>query len=207
MRKFGLIAAIVGFGILAAGLLLRLLAARPAFTWLWMPGAGLLAAGSALYLLARAGKTAPVIPMPNAKTAVGTDTARLLDNFEQRFAELKGRKPNVTVLGDLYTLGNQLEQRGRWPQATAVYRHLARFDNTYRDVAARLGRLMDAERAKPKAAPPAPDKPIIIPAPAPPAAALAAAGCPDEAAPEAAAVQRIGRYQLEREIGRGAMGI
>jgi len=84
---------------------------------------------------------------------------------------------------------------------------LARFDNTYRDVAARLGRLMDAERAKPKAAPPAPDKPIVIPAPAPTAATLAAAGCADEAAPGAATVQRLGRYQLEREIGRGAMGI
>jgi serine/threonine-protein kinase len=137
---------------------------------------------------------------------VGTETARLLDNFEQRFAELKGRKPNATVLGDLYTLASQLEQRGRAPQATAVYRHLARFDNTYRDVAARLGRLMDAERAKPKAAPPAPDKPIIIPAPAP-TAARAGAGSVDEAESGAAAVQRLGRYQLEREIGRGAMGI
>jgi serine/threonine-protein kinase len=138
---------------------------------------------------------------------VGTETARLLDNFEQRFAELKGRKPNATVLGDLYTLASQLEQRGRAPQATAVYRHLARFDNTYRDVAARLGRLMDAERAKPKAAPPAPDKPIIIPSPAPTAAAPAGAGGSDAAEPGAAAVQRLGRYQLEREIGRGAMGI
>jgi len=138
---------------------------------------------------------------------VGTETARLLDNFEQRFAELKGRKPNATVLGDLYTLASQLEQRGRAPQATAVYRHLARFDNTYRDVAARLGRLMDAERAKPKAASPAPDKPIIIPSPAPTAVAPAGAGCADAAEPGAAALQRLGRYQLEREIGRGAMGI
>src|SRR4029077_7776615 len=125
-------------------------------------------------------------------------------NFEQRFAELKGRKPNATVLSDLYTLGNQLEQRGRAPQATAVYRHLARFDNTYRDVATRLRRLMDAERAKPK------------PAPAPAAAASAtsapaAGGSPGTAAAAAAAAvpdsQRLGRYQLEREIGRGAMGV
>src|SRR5271155_4106815 len=166
MRKFGLIAAIVGFGILAAGLLLRLLANHPSFTWLWMPGAALLTVGSALFIWARMGKRSPVIAMPNAKTAVGTDTARLLDNFEQRFAELKGRKPNITVFGDLYTLGSQLEQRGRIQQATAVYRHLARFDNTYKDVAARLRRLLDAERAKPKAATPSPDKAIASPAPA-----------------------------------------
>jgi serine/threonine-protein kinase len=142
--------------------------------------------------------------MPRPKSTVGTDTARLLDNFEQRFAELKGRKPNATVLGDLYTLGGQLEQRGRVPQATAVYRHLARFDNTYKDVAARLRRLMDSDRAKPKAAT------------ADPAAAQASmsATTPDLRAPgerpAPAAVpdaERLGRYQLEREIGRGAMGI
>jgi eukaryotic-like serine/threonine-protein kinase len=209
MRKFGLIAAIVGFGILAAGLLLRLLANRPSLTWLWMPGAGLLAVGSALFIWARMGKSAAVVPMPNAKTAVGTDTARLLDNFEQRFAELKGRKPNVTVLGDLYVLGNQLEQRGRVPQATAVYRHLARFDNTYKDVAARLRRLMDADRAKPKAsttATPAAQPAMGATTPnlraAPqerPASAAVAAAVPES--------ERLGRYQLEREIGRGAMGV
>jgi serine/threonine-protein kinase len=146
---------------------------------------------------------------------VGTETARLLDNFEQRFAELKGRKPNATVLGDLYTLAGQLEHRGRAPQATAVYRHLARFDNTYRDVADRLRRLMDAERAKPKAAPPdaertSPNPAFAAPAAASTAAASAAAASATGAANVAAAApaeQRLGRYQLEREIGRGAMGI
>ena len=212
MRKFGLIAAIVGFGILAAGLLLRLLANRPSLTWLWMPGAGLLVAGSVLFIWARMGKSAPVIPMPNARTAVGTDTARLLDNFEQRFAELKGRKPNVTVLQDLYSLGNQLEHRGRISQATAVYRHLARFDNTYKDVAARLRRLMDAERVKPKAATTA--TPVSQAAMGATTPNLAASRDRPAAAAAAAAVaaavpdtERLGRYQLEREIGRGAMGV
>jgi hypothetical protein len=208
MRKFGLIAAIVGFGILAAGLLLRLLANPPSLPWLWMPGAGLLAAGSALFIWTRMGKRAPIVAMPNAKTAVGTDTARLLDNYEQRFAELKGRKPNANVLQDLYALGSQLEQRGRIPQATAVYRHLAKLDNTFKDVAARLRRLMDAERVKAKAA--AGATPVSQPAvgattpnlAAPrerPAAAAVAAAVPD--------TERLGRYQLEREIGRGAMGV
>jgi hypothetical protein len=206
MRIFALIASIAGLGILAASLLLRLLAAGSTLTWLWMPGAGLLAAGSALFLWARTGKPAPSVPMPNSKTAVGTDTARLLDNFEQRFAELKGRKPSLTVLGDLYTLGKQLEQRGRWPQATAVYRHLARFDNTYKDVAARLRRLMDKDRVKPKAA--------TTPSAVLPAAVGATTpdlrGAPKERPAAVAATpdsERLGRYQLEREIGRGAMGV
>jgi eukaryotic-like serine/threonine-protein kinase len=208
MRKFGLIAAIVGIGIIAAGFLLRLLANRPSLTWLWLPGAGLLAIGSAMFLWARMGKSSPIVPMPNPKSAVGADTARLLDNFEQRFAELKGRKPNATVLGDLYALGSQLEQRGRISQATAVYRHLARFDNTYKDVAARLRRLMDTDRGKPKPAaaktPTAASEGETTPnlhAPPKdrPAPASAAAVLPDN--------ERLGRYQLEREIGRGAMGV
>jgi eukaryotic-like serine/threonine-protein kinase len=199
MRKFGLIAAIVGLGTLGSGLLLRFIANLD--TWLWLPGILLLTGGSALLLWCRFAGSASATPAPRIPRPVGTDTARLLDNFEQRFAELKGRKPNATVLSDLYTLGSQLEQRGRAPQATAVYRHLARFDNTYRDVAARLKRLMDAERAKPKAAPAAPAKITASPAPA------AAANGANANATTAAETQRLGRYQLEREIGRGAMGI
>jgi hypothetical protein len=217
MRKLGLISAIVGFGTLSVGLLLRILASLD--TWLWLPGVVLLFGGSAILLWCRFAASTVAVPAPKIPTPVGTDTARLLDNFEQRFAELKGRKPNATVLSELYTLGNQLEQRGRGPQATAVYRHLARFDNTYRDVAARLHRLMDAERAKSKAVQAAPVKaasipspasirapaPISVPAPIP--AAATAAGKTDLATASGLDIQRLGRYQLEREIGRGAMGI
>jgi serine/threonine-protein kinase len=204
MSKFGLIAAIIGVGILAASQLLGLLANLHAWSWLWMPGAALLAVGSALYLWSRA-KPAAALPMPPAKTAVGSDTARLLDNFEQRFAELKGRKPNATVLGDLYTLGNQLEQRGRASQATAVYRHLARFDNSYKDVATRLRRLMDIDRAKPKAATTATPLPAQPPSDATSPNVLAVPR--ERTAVAAPNTERLGRYQLEREIGRGAMGI
>ncbi|MGO9932640.1 MAG: serine/threonine-protein kinase [Steroidobacteraceae bacterium] len=212
MRKLGLIAAIVGIGILAASLLLRVLADN-LDSWLWLPGSVLLAAGSAVFLWSRWVKPAVALQIPKSTAITGTDTARLLDNFEQRFAELKGRKPNATVMGDLYTLASQLEQRGRTPQATAVYRHLARFDNTYRDVSARMRRLMDAERNKPKA-------PTAAKAVASPAAAEATTpnlrALTDKKAPPAAGragvaaipdTERLGRYQLEREIGRGAMGV
>ena len=173
MRKLGLITAIVGVGVLALALLLRTLADRG--SWLWLPGFLLLAGGAALSVWSLLQvKPALPSPMPRPKTKPGLETSRLLDNFEQHFAELKGRRPNATVMGDLYSLATQLEQRGRAPQATAVYRHLARFDNGYRDVAARLRRLMDADRA---------------------------------ARPSRAAVSSLGRYQLEREIGRGAMGV
>src|SRR5260370_42385926 len=147
MRKFGLIAAIVGFGILGADFLLRMLANSG--SWLWLPGFIALGLGGAVLLWSRWSSESPVVPAPKASQVTGTDTARLLDNFEQRFAELKRRKPSGTVLGDLYTLGTQLESRGRAVQATAVFRHLARIDNTYKDVSTSLKRLMYTDRAKP----------------------------------------------------------
>jgi hypothetical protein len=192
MRKFGLTAAIVGFGVLGVDLCLRFLTNFS--SWLWLPGFLAVAIGGALVLRSRGSSVAPVIPAPKTSSIPGSETARLLDNFEQRFAELKGRKASDTVIGDLYTLGTQLEQRGRAVQATAVYRHLARIDNTYRDVSARLKRLMDADRSKPKAAP-APGAPVLQSASPAPAAAADAKELP-----------RLGRYLLEREIGRGAMG-
>jgi predicted Ser/Thr protein kinase len=237
MRKFGLIAAIVGFCILASDLLLSVLAHSSA--WLWMPGFLLLTAGSVVLLWSHFQAAAVASPAPKIPGVSAADTARLLDNFEQRFAELKGRKPSATVLADLYALGTQLEQRGRATQATAVYRHLARFDNTYADVGARLKRLIDAERARLKtqatiaqpsknvgapspAASPAPAAAVTVAAAtaervAAPAAPAAAAALPTPATPatpaarqsveEVPADQRLGRYVLEREIGRGAMGI
>jgi eukaryotic-like serine/threonine-protein kinase len=212
MRKFGLIAAIVGFGILGADLVLRLL--TNSSSWLWLPGSIAFAGGGAALLWSRWSSGSAVVPAPKASQVVGTDTARLLDNFEQRFAELKRRKPSGTVLGDLYTLGTQLESRGRATQATAVFRHLARIDNTYKDVSTRLKRLMDTDRAKPKAAPSPALSPSPSLAPAPAAAATARDPAGQECATPVSTVaaegpelQSLGRYKLEREIGRGAMGI
>ncbi len=173
-----------------------------------------------LWLRRRSAASEP--PMPIAAKPPGVETARLLDNFEQRFAELKTRRPNEKVLNDLYTLADQLEKRGRQPQATAVFRHLDRLDNTYRDTAVRLGRLLDAERRAPTPAP--------APAPAPPkslapgletraAAALAVDGQTmpigklaqppgrTRAEMQRPEVDRLGRYELQKEIGRGAMGV
>ena len=70
-----------------------------AAVFLGLPGVGLLLGGSALYLWSRGAADSRVAPKPRVQAAVGTDTARLLDNFEQRFAELKGRKASASVLG------------------------------------------------------------------------------------------------------------
>jgi serine/threonine-protein kinase len=189
----------------------------------------------------------PIIPtMPLSST----DTARLLDNFEQRFAVLKRCAASSSVLSDLYTLADQLETRGRAPHAIAVYRHLARIDMSYRDVAARLRRLLDAERSAAKSAPVPAGARSSAPAAArmaPPRSGAASGSLtpPQRVTPAAAnsanaanaastansansasatsatsavastppaalaapLVAQLGRYRLEREIGRGAMGV
>src|SRR5260221_14643891 len=164
MRNLRLSGEIVSLGFWAAAFASRL----PSIprSWLCFRGAIAFGGGGAALLGPGWSPGSVVAAAPKASQVVGTDTARLLDNFEQRFAELKRRKPSGTVLGDLYTLGTQLESRGRATQATAVFRHLARIDNTYKDVSTRLKRLMDTDRAHPKAPPsPAPGPSPISPAP------------------------------------------
>jgi serine/threonine-protein kinase len=171
-----------------------------------------------MWLRQRAGRGTPLTQQ--TQKPAGIETARLLDNFEQRFAELKARRPNEEVLGDLYALADQLEKRGRLVQATAVFRHLARTDNSYRDAAVRLARLLDAEHRTPQPAPgPAPAAaPATGLSPAPAAAdaaSFAGETMPQTALPPLRAqsallkpeIERLGRYELQREIGRGAMGI
>lgn len=214
MRKLGLIAAIAGGALIVLELAIRALAGHG--SWVWPAGIVLSTAGALLWGASRLGFGGGHPATDGRQPVPGPDTARLLDNFEQRFAELKTRKASSTVLGDLYTLAIQLEQRGRSPQATAVFRHLARIDGAYRDVAARLKRLMDADRQPPKkpaiaAAPTGAS--VAVPAAAPGRPAGFATGADSEAASPAAdevqavARSQLGRYRLEREIGRGAMGV
>jgi len=231
MRKLGLFAALLGIAILVVDLILRAVGAGS--VWIWLPGTLLAGAGASVVLWVRWQTQAGAAVVPPARGAPLTDTARLLDNFEQRFAELKTRKPNAAVLGDLYTLATQLEQRSRMPQATAVYRHLVRIDNTYRDVAQRLGRLMDAERVAGAtarvggpavtaarvqgragvAAPPAMaqqlESTVALALGARGLASAAGGGALPDAAEdgEPLPIRQLGRYRLEREIGRGAMGV
>ena len=233
MRKIGLFAAVFGFAILALTLVLRVNGTGAA--WFWLTGALLSVAGTSLVLWGRFGPAGLISTSPRDQIGPVGDTAKLLDNFEQRFAELKARKANSTVLGDLYALATQLEQRGRAPQATAVYRHLVRIDTNYKDVSDRLNRLMDKERlaaktgvGRPSAGNPSPRAPAAAAAaataaaapsagpaaPVPAAGAKAAAAASPAASPagspaatDAQPLRQLGRYRLEREIGRGAMGV
>jgi len=207
MRKFGMIAMALGAVLVVVDLALRSLAGSS--TWTWLLGALFLMAGAAAW---KSGSDSiqPVLRAPSAPTPPpGLETTHLLENFEQRFAELKKRAPSAPVLGDLHDLASKLEQHGRIAQATAVFRHLVRLDAGFRDADARLKRLIDRQgpvgqratapasaKLQPPARPAA--KPALQPAKADAKGAVAE-GLNGE-------VRSLGRYRLEREIGRGAMG-
>jgi len=207
MRKFGMISMALGAVLVVVDLALRSLAGSS--TWTWLLGALFLMAGAAAW---KSGSDSiqPVLRAPSAPTPPpGLETTHLLENFEQRFAELKKRAPSAPVLGDLHDLASKLEQHGRIAQATAVFRHLVRLDAGFRDADARLKRLIDRQgpvgqratapasaKLQPPARPAA--KPALQPAKADAKGAVAE-GLNGE-------VRSLGRYRLEREIGRGAMG-
>ena len=208
MRKFGMIAMALGAVIVVVGLALR--AMSSSLTWTWAIGIAFLSAGAIAFVRGRQ-LAQPVLRTPPPPTSPpGLETTRLLENFEQRFAELKKRAPSASVLDDLYELGCQLEKRGRTAQATAVYRHLARLNAGFRDVDARLKRLVDQHPADHGSGvasatrAPLSTGSAARPTPGPAAAIAARTGSPPgDAQPE---IKSLGRYRLEREIGRGAMG-
>ncbi len=187
MRIFGFLLTAVGFGTVCLGVVLHIIAPHDPLVWLY--GLPLLASGIGVLVWLR---NRDAISVGNGSgPSAAAQTRRFLDSFEQQFSQLKARKPSVALLQDLHTLGSRLEQKGRISQAIQVYRHLTGIDASFSDAAQRLARLTAADtpsRARP------------TPAPAP------ASG--NTAAPAGEGrISQLGRYRLEREIGRGAMGV
>ena len=218
MRKFGLIAAIVGFGAPGGWTCCSECSCQFELLGCGFPGAALLSGGSALFLWSRWASARPRSRHPRRRRRSAPTPHACWTTSSSALPSSRAARPAPRCWATCTRSAPNWSSAAAAVQATAVYRHLARIDNTYRDVAARLRRLMDAERAKPKAAP--------APAAAAGAAAAAAAAARPtptgaqrrrsgsrrharraRAAAPPATPQRLGRYQLEREIGRGAMGV
>ena len=103
----------------------------------------------------------------------------------------------------LYFLGNDFEKRRQVQKASNVYAYIAARDPNYRDLRARRSRLK--EQPPTRGIPPTPQ-----PQPSAPPEQTTQPNDPDMAyaAPRHARAARrtLGRYELERELGKGAMG-
>lgn len=131
---------------------------------------------------------------PGAAASAALDAGAELD---LAFSVLRQQPTTGETKAQLYELAMEHGRRRDYARAERVFRHLAARDAAYRDVAAKLERLSGARLAQVRAAKPAP------PAPVAKAAAPAAGTAPLPAT--TSPTSRLGRYQLERVVGRGAM--
>jgi eukaryotic-like serine/threonine-protein kinase len=105
----------------------------------------------------------------------------------------------------LFLLGNDFEKRRQTQKASNVYSYIAARDPNYRDLRARRARLKEQPQTRNVAAPPPPPAPVRATAPeleTQPSDPDLAYPAPRHASP----TRTLGRYEIERELGKGAMG-
>ncbi|MHB1240422.1 MAG: CHASE2 domain-containing serine/threonine-protein kinase [Gammaproteobacteria bacterium] len=101
---------------------------------------------------------------------------------------------DAAVVESLYSLGQEFERRRQFPKAMAVYARIARHDAAYRDIRERHGRLASVAEHFPSAAG---------------AGAGVGLGATKTLVMNDPRVEKpmLGRYRLERELGKGTMGM
>lgn len=96
---------------------------------------------------------------------------------------------NEAVMGNLYSLAMDFERKRQFNKAEAVYEHMAAFDKSYKDVKAKLSRAKNlSETVMLGGAGGHPGGTMLL---------------------DGGAVEKpmLGRYQVEKELGKGAMGV
>jgi eukaryotic-like serine/threonine-protein kinase len=153
-------------------------------------------AGLALFCLTGVALLQFMTHMPSARqrqaaaaAAPGPGVAGPNDELDLGFSVLRQQPTTDRTKQQLYALAMEHGRNRDYARAERVFRHLAARDPGYKDVAAKLEKLSGA-----RGAPPAKKRePTVEPAPA-------------RAVEEpAVATRTLGRYELDRVIGRGAM--
>lgn len=91
--------------------------------------------------------------------------------LDMAFERLRQVPLDEVVLADLYGLALDFERKNQHTKALAVYRHMAVFNENFRDIKAKLN--------------PVYSRPVVTPS----------------------GLTQLGRYKIERELGKGAMGV
>ncbi len=120
----------------------------------------------------------------------------------------------------LYNLGMDFERRAQLAKASAVYAYMATRDPNYRELKARRARVREepltrSPAQEPPESPPAPPAPPVKREPPRPATRRPALEIKDheETVPDlplsnsGKPKRALGRYEIERELGKGAMGV
>lgn len=135
----------------------------------------------------------------------GTDLRALGRTFQQQgqldlaFETYRRCPLDAQTLELLYHLGTDFERRRQNQKAAAVYSHIAAKDPNYRDIKMRRARVKDSPVERD------PSYPKTRPLPLPSQPMLTQADAFSDTTPN---VKRtLGRYEIERELGKGAMGV
>jgi CHASE2 domain-containing sensor protein/predicted Ser/Thr protein kinase len=176
---------------------------------LWVQLVAPAAAATAGYLLYVLGE---MVRRANVKSSANQDPTANLRTLGQTFQrqgqldlafETYRRCPlDAPTMELLYFLGMDFERRRQNQKASAVYSHIATRDPNYRDLRARRARVADDRPArepvaeKPRARPPTPAPKVED-----------FSEDPFGEQRPASLGRKLGRYELERELGKGAMGV
>ena len=95
---------------------------------------------------------------------------------------------NEAVMGNLYSLAMDFERKRQFNKAEAVYQHMAAFDSNYKDIKSKLNRAKNLSET------------VMLGAGGHAGGTMLLDG---------GAVEKpmLGRYQVEKELGKGAMGV
>ncbi len=125
------------------------------------------------------------------------------------FETLRRCPMDAATMELLYALGSDYERRHQYPKALAVYSYMGTHDAGYRDLRARRAQVIrrGTEHQK-QLAPQKVDGPAAAHEPSPLDPATATwPPVPPRSAPRPATKRMLGRYEIERELGKGAMGV
>ncbi|MDH4417291.1 MAG: serine/threonine-protein kinase [Acidovorax sp.] len=115
--------------------------------------------------------------------------------LDMAFERLRKVPVSDALLENLYHLAEDFERKRNFAKAKAVYEHILRHNRQYKDTRSRY------KRARAKADSSGPNS---QPALTPPQGASASPRLPGDAT---LGMPMLGRYQIDREIGKGAMGV
>ena len=109
--------------------------------------------------------------------------------FDMAFDRFRRVPMSDAVMGNLYSLALDFERKRQFNKAEAVYEHMAAFDKDYKDIKTRLSRARNLSET------------VML------GGATGHSG--GTLLLEGGAVEKpmLGRYQVEKELGKGAMGV
>ncbi|MBV7430683.1 MULTISPECIES: CHASE2 domain-containing serine/threonine-protein kinase [unclassified Acidovorax] len=114
--------------------------------------------------------------------------------LDMAFERLRKVPPSDALMDNLYHLAQDFERKRNFAKAKSVYKHILQHNRAYKDAYARYKRVR-AQLQKDVDGPPS-STPASVPPASPRLPGDATAGIP-----------MLGRYRIDKEIGKGAMGV